>query len=141
MNAHCLMLSAIIGGKPRRYGACTQTDDDGDRAFTSFDGAAFKFIGGTGKYKGISGSESCSVTPEPSLEPGRYGYVMENDMTWTIQPAPPIVDGEVVVHGPERKFPLSNAVRVGRPCQCPEGGVAEVFGQSRATTSFASQRT
>ena len=56
MNAHCLMLSAIIGGKPRRYGACTQTDHDGDHAFTSFDGAAFKLIGGTGKYKGISGS-------------------------------------------------------------------------------------
>ncbi len=91
MNAHCLMLSAIIGGKPRRYGACTQTDHDGDRAFTSFDGAAFKLIGGTGKYKGISGSGSCSVTPEPSLEPGRYGYVMENDMSWTTQPAPPIV--------------------------------------------------
>jgi hypothetical protein len=25
MDAHCLMLSAIIGGKPRREGACTQT--------------------------------------------------------------------------------------------------------------------
>ena len=91
MNAHCLMLSTIIGGKPRRYGVCTQTDNDGDHAFTSFDGAATKLIGGTGKYKGISGSGSYSVTPEPSPEPGRYGYAMENDMTWTIQPAPPIV--------------------------------------------------
>ena len=84
MSAHCLMLSAIISGKPRRYGACTQTDRDGDHAFTSFDGAASKLIGGTGKYKGISGSGISSVTPEPSLEPGRYGYVMESSMTWTI---------------------------------------------------------
>jgi hypothetical protein len=99
MNAHCLMLSAIIGGRPRRSGACTQTDRDGDHAFTSFDGAAFKLIGGTGKYKGISGSALYSVTPEPSLEPGQYGYVMENDVTWTIQPAPPAVDGEGVVRG------------------------------------------
>ena len=94
MNADCLMLSAIIGGKPQRYGACTQTDRDGDHVFTSFDGAAFKLIGGTGKYKGISGSGLYSITPEPSLEPGRYGYVMENDVTWTIQPAPSPVDGK-----------------------------------------------
>ena len=93
MNANCLMLSAIIGGKPRRYGACTQTDRDGDHAFTSFDGAAFKLIGGTGKYNGISGSALYSVTPEPSLEPGRHGYVMKNDVTWTIQPAPRADDG------------------------------------------------
>ena len=94
MSAHCLMLSAIIGGKPRRYGACTQTDRDGDHAFTSFDGAAFKLIGGTGKYKGISGSGLASVMPEPSLEQGQYGYVMESATTWTIQPAPSPVDGK-----------------------------------------------
>ncbi len=99
MNADCLMLSAISGGKPRRYGACTQTDRDGDHVFTSFDGAAFRLIGGTGKYKGISGSALYSITPEPSLEPGRYGYVMENDVTWTIQSAPPVVDPEAAVRG------------------------------------------
>jgi hypothetical protein len=81
MNAHCLMLSAIIGGKPSVSGACTQTDRDGDHVFTSFDGTAYKLIGGTGKYKGISGSALYSVTPEPSLEPKRYGYVMKNDAT------------------------------------------------------------
>ncbi len=129
MSAHCLMLSAIIGGKPRRYGACTQTDRDGDHAFASFDGAAFKLIGGTGKYKGISGSGLASVTPEPSLEPGRYGYVMESSTTWTIQPAPPTVDGEVVVHGLSASSPLSNAVRVGVPCQCP-GWRRQVFVKS-----------
>jgi hypothetical protein len=99
MNCDCLMLSAIVGGKPRRYGACTQTDRDGDHVFTSFDGAKFKLIGGTGKYNGISGSALYSITPEPSPEPGRYGYLMEHDLTWTNQPAPPTVNGEVVVHG------------------------------------------
>ena len=84
MNARCLMLSAIIGGKASASGACTQTDRDGDHVLTSFDGAAYKLFGGTGKYKGISGSALYSVTPEPSLEPGRYGYVMKNDVIWTI---------------------------------------------------------
>ena len=94
MNAKCLMLSTVIGGKPSPSptGACTQTDRDGDHVFTSFDGTAFRLIGGTGKYKGISGSAVYSVTPEPSLEPGRYGYVMKNDVTWTIEGAPPVVN-------------------------------------------------
>jgi hypothetical protein len=103
MNADCLMLSAIIGGKPSASGACAQTDRDGDHAFTSFDGTAFKLIGGTGKYKGISGAALYSVTPEPSLEPGRYGYVMKNEVTWTIQTAPPAVDGETVLRGGSAK--------------------------------------
>jgi hypothetical protein len=103
MNSHCLMFSAIIGGKTSASGACTQTDRGGDHVFTSFDGAAFKLIGGTGKYKGISGSALYSITPEPSLAPGRNGYVMKNDVTWTIQAAPPAADGEAVVRGGSAK--------------------------------------
>jgi hypothetical protein len=105
MKANCLMLSAVVGGKLRHQGACTQTDRDGDHVFTSFDGAVFRLIGGTGKYRGISGSALYSVTPEPSLEPGQYGYVMENDVTWTIEPAPPAVDGKVVVGGASANSP------------------------------------
>jgi hypothetical protein len=97
MHAHCLMLSAIIGGKSSVSGACTETDRDGDHVFTSFDSAAYKLIGGTGKYKGISGSALYSVTPEPSAEPGRYGYVMKH--TWTIQAAPPVANGDPVGRG------------------------------------------
>ncbi len=104
MTTECLMLSAIVGGQPRRYGACTQTDRDGDHAFTSFDDAAVKFIGGTGKYTGISGSALSSITPEPSLEPGRYGYLMETNVTWTIQAAPPVVDRAAVVRGASAKY-------------------------------------
>jgi hypothetical protein len=99
MHAHCLMLSAIIGGKPSVSGACTETDRDGDHVFTSFDGAVYKLIGGTGKYKGISGSALYSVTPEPSFLQGRYGYVMKHDATSTIPAAPPVVDGDPAARG------------------------------------------
>jgi hypothetical protein len=105
MHAHCLMLSAIIGDKPSYSGACTETDRDGDHVFTSFDGGGYKLIGGTGKYKGISGSALYSVTPEPSLQPGRYGYVMKRDVTWTIPGAPPVVDGEAAARGGIEKSP------------------------------------
>ena len=83
------MLSAVVSGKPNYSGACTQTDRDGDHVFTSFDGTAYKLIGGTGKYKGISGSALYTITPEPPLEQGQYGYVMKHDVTWTISAAPP----------------------------------------------------
>ena len=90
MHAHCLIVSAIVSGKPNLSGACTETDHDGDHVFTSFDGPAYKLIGGTGKYAGISGSAIYSVTPEPSLEQAAgYGYVMKHDVTWTISAAPP----------------------------------------------------
>jgi hypothetical protein len=105
MHAHCLMLSAIIGGKPSFSGACTETDRDGDHVFASFDNTAYKLIGGTGKYKGISGSALYSVTPEPSLQQGRYGYVMNHKATWTIPAAPPVVDGEAAARGGIEKSP------------------------------------
>jgi hypothetical protein len=105
MHSHCLMLSAIIGGKPSFSGACTQTDPDGDHVFTSFDGAAYKLIGGTGKYKGISGSALYSVTPKPSPQQGRYGYVMKHDVTWTIPAASPVGDGEAAARGGIEKSP------------------------------------
>jgi hypothetical protein len=105
MHAHCLMLSAIIGGKPSVSGACTETDRDGDHVFTSFDGSAYKLIGGTGKYKGISGSALYSVTPEPSLQQGRYAYVMKQNVTWTIPAAPPVVDREAAARGAIEKSP------------------------------------
>jgi hypothetical protein len=101
MHAHCLMLSAIIGGKPSISGACTETDRDGDHVFTSFDGAAYKLIGGTGKYKGISGSALYSITPEPSLDQGRNGYVMKHDVTWTIPAGQPVVDSAA---GPKNRL-------------------------------------
>jgi hypothetical protein len=70
MQTHCLMRSAIINGKPSVSGACTETDVDGDHVFASFDGAAYKLTGGTGKYQEFSGSAVYSVMPDPPHEQG-----------------------------------------------------------------------
>jgi hypothetical protein len=85
MSAHCLVLSNVIGGKSRTTGACRETDSDGDTVFTSFDGEAQKLIGGTGKYKGISGSALYTLTPEPSPRPGTLAYSAKQSVTWTIK--------------------------------------------------------
>jgi hypothetical protein len=85
MSAHCLVLSNVVDGKPRTSGACRQTDSDGDTIFTSFDGDAQRLIGGTGKYKGISGSALYTLTPEPSPGPGKIAYSAKHDITWTFK--------------------------------------------------------
>jgi hypothetical protein len=83
MSARCLILSSVIGGKAGAAGACSETDSDGDIVFTSFEGDAHKLIGGTGKYKGISGSTIYTLTPEPSPEPGKVAYSVKQDVAWT----------------------------------------------------------
>jgi hypothetical protein len=85
MNAHCLVLSHVIGGQSRTAGACRETDSDGDTVFTSFDGDAQKLIGGTGKYRGISGSALYTLTPEPSPGPGKLAYSARHSVTWTFK--------------------------------------------------------
>ncbi len=86
MRARCLVLSSVVGGKPGpAAGACAETDRDGDILFTSFEADAHKLIGGTGKYKGISGSARYTLTPDPSPELGKIAYSVEQDVVWTIK--------------------------------------------------------
>jgi hypothetical protein len=78
-------LSRVVGGQPATVvGACSETDSDGDVIFSSFDGDARKLIGGTGKYKGISGSARNVPTPQPSTKPGTIAYSVRQEVAWTI---------------------------------------------------------
>lgn len=86
MLAHCVGLSTTTGGKPAGFsGSCTETDGDGDKVFTTFDGLAHTLVGGTGKYKGISGSAPYTVTPAPAPGPGQFAVAVEHKVTWQIK--------------------------------------------------------
>ena len=57
---HCVGNLLILDGKPTERGQCVWTDSDGDTFIGSFLGEAGKpgswtFLGGTGKWKGVSG--------------------------------------------------------------------------------------
>ena len=52
----CLVSIRVVKGEQDLYGACRETDQDGDYTSTTFDSKAHYFIGGTGKYKGITGT-------------------------------------------------------------------------------------
>ncbi len=47
---------------------CVETDKDGDNVFTTFDDNNHYLMGGTGKYKGITGTVPYTVTKtEPRI--------------------------------------------------------------------------
>lgn len=71
MSVHCLCYRVDGSGRIGGSGACTMTDKDGDQVYTTFDVTAqvHTLIGGSGKYKGISGAAPYT-TPGPRLNWG-----------------------------------------------------------------------
>lgn len=103
MAAKCHAIKVELGGKMYLDGACAMTDDDGDSVFSTFDSreldasqptmdcGTHTIIGGTGKYKGMTGKEpfSCAFKPAPegvdpdSLNP--YAVDVVHKTTWEIK--------------------------------------------------------
>jgi hypothetical protein len=82
MSAHCTALSVASGDKKYIDGACVLADKDGDMVFSTFDTrdidksqpdmncGTHVITGGTGKYKGITGSEPFACNGMPALAGG-----------------------------------------------------------------------
>jgi hypothetical protein len=75
----------VNGVKELETGFAVYTDADGDKVYLTYDwkGIAFKssegtgtFVGGTGKYTGITGSCEMSWRPAPSGKKGVYPGIM-----------------------------------------------------------------
>jgi hypothetical protein len=99
MSARCEALSVNSGPKNYIDGACVLADADGDMIFSSFDtrdldksqpdmGCGTHVItGGTGKYKGITGSEPFACNALPALA-GAGGYTamdIPHNTSWEIK--------------------------------------------------------
>ena len=99
MSAHCAALSVASGDKKYIDGACVLTDSDGDKIFSTFDTrdtdksqpqmscGTHIITGGTGKYKGITGSEPFACISMPALAgPGGYTAMdIPHNTTWEIK--------------------------------------------------------
>ncbi len=99
MSAHCTALSVASGEKKYIDGACVLADNDGDKIFSTFDtrdvdksqpemGCGTHIItGGSGKYKGITGSEPFACIAMPALSgPGGYTAMdIPHNTTWEIK--------------------------------------------------------
>ena len=63
-------------------GACVETDKDGDQVFATYDKKAHYLVGGTGKYKGISGTEPYKVTDVKDIGPNISAAIVDHEVTW-----------------------------------------------------------
>jgi len=99
MSARCTALSVDSGPKKYIDGACVLADADGDKIFSTFDTrdvdksqptmncGTHIITGGTGKYKGITGSEPFACNAMPALA-GAGGYTamdIPHNTTWEIK--------------------------------------------------------
>lgn len=82
LSARCIFFRDNVGGKLKVSGSCTETDADGDKVYSTFDSAAHTLVGGTGKYKGISGSAPYTVAPAPSPGQGLGAVVVDHKISW-----------------------------------------------------------
>jgi len=99
MSARCNALNVASGEKKYIDGACVLADTDGDMIFSTFDTrdvdktqpemncGTHIITGGTGKYKGITGSEPFACNPLPALAgPGGYtAMTIPHNTSWEIK--------------------------------------------------------
>ena len=99
MSAHCTALNVASGEKKYMDGACVLADADGDKIFSTFDTRDLDksqpkmdcgthiITGGTGKYKGITGSEPFACITMPALAgPGGYFAIdIPHNTAWEIK--------------------------------------------------------
>lgn len=99
MSARCMALSVESGPKKYIDGACVLADNEGDKIFSTFDTRDLDksqpemncgthiITGGTGKYKGITGSEpfACNTLPALAGDGGYTSMDIPHNTSWEIK--------------------------------------------------------
>jgi hypothetical protein len=85
MSVHCLMHWTVIADKWDGSGSCVETDQNGDNILTTFDADAHYIVGGTGKYKGITGKAPYSSVDLKDTVGGRNAWVVNHKVSWEIK--------------------------------------------------------
>jgi hypothetical protein len=75
--------------RPKGYaftGTCIQADGDGDKIFMTYEGPEsgdIALLGGTGKYKDITGKGTWSVADAPGNSSQLFAFTLTYDVSWT----------------------------------------------------------
>jgi hypothetical protein len=85
MSVRCLYHWSVVGQTNHLNGSCVDTDKDGDNVFATFDDKTTTLIGGTGKYKGITGTVSYTSTELHDTVGGRPALITNHKATWEIK--------------------------------------------------------
>ena len=85
MSVRCLYHWSVVGETNHLNGSCVETGKDGDNVFTTFDDKNHYFVGGTGKYKGITGTVPYTVAKVHEAVGGRTAWIVNHKATWEIK--------------------------------------------------------
>ena len=85
MSVRCLCHWSSVGETFHFNGSCVETDKDGDNVFTTFDDKTHYLMGGTGKYKGITGTVPYTVMELHEAVGGREAHIVNHKATWEIK--------------------------------------------------------
>jgi hypothetical protein len=87
MALNCLIHFQWIGEPRHTNGECVQTDADGDQIFMTFEASGpgvgdHTILGGSGKFKGITGTAAFKVGPLPGPREGIGMASVAYDVSW-----------------------------------------------------------
>ena len=85
MSVRCLYHSTSVEDTFHLNGSCVETDKDGDNVFTTFDDKNHYLMGGTGKYKGITGTVPYTLVELHEAVGGRSAAIVNHKATWETQ--------------------------------------------------------
>jgi hypothetical protein len=85
MSVRCLYHWSVVGETNHLNGSCVHTDKDGDNIFATFDDKTTTLMGGTGKYKGITGTVSYTMRELHDTAGDRNAFVINHKATWEIK--------------------------------------------------------
>jgi hypothetical protein len=85
MSVRCLYHQSSVGETFHFNGSCVHTDKDGDNVFATWDDKTTTLIGGTGKYKGITGTVSYTNVELHDTVGGRQALITNHKATWEIK--------------------------------------------------------
>ncbi len=89
MGTRCIGMREMTGSEVVNRGSCIDTDKDGDQVFSTYEANAKTgrhiFVGGTGKYQGITGSADYTFQAMKVPEGARPMVLVPHKATWKIQ--------------------------------------------------------
>jgi len=83
---HCLEGSVARKAGYKFTGSCVETDGDGDKIFLTYEGpesGPVDVLGGTGKFKGITGKGQWKVTDAPGNTDKLFAFTLDYGFDWT----------------------------------------------------------
>ena len=85
MSVRCLYHQSLVGETFHFNGSCVETDKDGDNVFTTFDDKNHYLMGGTGKYKGITGTIPTLWWSFTKRSAAVQAIIVNHKATWEIK--------------------------------------------------------